>query len=146
MLRSISRPGEWLMRVGGARYWPKWEKAQSDLYELASLGSDQVEYLAADLVPSASELRKAASDGPEIRLLRHRMAMLQIDADELGRSQPATWLELKRTCAKCPSRGDCIWDIASELSDVGQEWEDFCPNAATLNMLSTLESYSHIRG
>lgn len=82
--------------------------------------------IAASSIPS--------SDQPD--LLRLRLEVLRIDANELARLDPVLLGKLHRICAKCASRGACALDLAHPSSDVAWgEWRDYCPNAARLNEL-----------
>ena len=63
-------------------------------------------------------------------LLRLRMGILHIDANELARSDPARLGELDRICAKCADRQVCEVDLAHPSPDVAWgEWRDYCPNS-----------------
>jgi len=109
--------------------------------------------MAQDLGISAGELRQLANYGPEeADLLRQRMTMLGINPEELARSEPATLRDLQRLCTMCTSRGRCARDIAKHSAGPSwqawrnyQAWRDYCPNAATLNMLGTLKISSDVR-
>ena len=128
-----------------AEWWRRWTKARSDSSKLECCGPGEVERLAKDLGISASDLRLLASYGPdEDELLLGRMAVLGLDPDELARSETSTLHDLQRLCTMCRSHGRCARDLARDLArDSGapesREWLDYCPNAATLNMLSTLK-------
>ncbi len=131
-----------------AEWWRRWTKARSDSSELESCGPGEVEHLAQDLGISASDLRLLASYGPdENELLLGRMTALGVDPDELARYEPATLRELQRLCTMCRTRGRCARDLTrEEARDSGEpasrDWMDYCPNAVTLKMLSTLKSCS----
>jgi hypothetical protein len=112
-------------------------------------GSGELEYLTRDVAPSASELRAvAAYGGDEADLLRRRMVALDLDPYELALSEPALVRHLQGRCALGESRGHCMLDLARESTDSArqdrQDWRDYCPNAATLDMLSALQSCSKI--
>src|ERR1700674_331071 len=130
-----------------AEWWRRWTRARSDLFELQSCGPDQVERIAQDLDMSVSELRVVVAHGRDgADLLRRRMAALHLDPDELGRSDPATLRDLQKLCTMCRSRGRCARDLAQESADPDwQGWREYCPNAATLDMLSTLKGCSDAR-
>lgn len=90
------------------------------------------------------------SYGPdEADLLRLRMAALHLDPEELAGSEPVLLRELQRLSTMCESRGQCARDLdrefARDCADLAsQDWRDYCLNAATLNMLSTLGSCSEL--
>jgi hypothetical protein len=105
-----------------------------------------VQRTAKDLGITAAELRLLVSRGSqEADLLHRRMALLQLDPKEIASSEPLLFRDLQRLCALCDSRGRCIRDLARDSTREPTEpesadWQDYCPNAATLNMLSSLQS------
>jgi hypothetical protein len=77
------------------------------------------------------------------------MAALHLDPEELAGSEPTLLRELQRLSTMCESRGQCARDLdrefARDCADLAsQDWRDYCLNAATLNMLSTLGSCSEL--
>lgn len=130
-----------------ARRVRQWVKTRSDLSELDAMGQDQKERIARDLGLSVSELRLLVRRGPDAAdLLLRRMRALRLDPDETSRAEPALFRDLQRLCAMCESRGRCARDLAGKSAAPGNEdWRDYCPNVATLNMLSTLKAYSQAR-
>ena len=144
MSALLPRNDRWSVFGAVARWWRRWTSTRSDLSELESCGADQIERMAQDLGLSASDLRSLVSHGPGgASLLRRRMAALHLDSDELARSEPATLRDLQRLCTMCTSRGRCARDFAQHSTDSDwQGWREYCPNAATLNMLSTVQIYS----
>ena len=73
------------------------------------------------------------------------MEALSLDPDEVAHIEPLTIRELQQRCVKCQKGGQCALDLADETADPGwQSWLDYCPNAATLIMLSTFESCSKV--
>jgi hypothetical protein len=69
------------------------------------------------------------------------MAALRIDPEHVGALDPFMLRDLQRLCTTCTSRKQCARDLANKSDYVSPEWQDYCPNAATLNMLVALESY-----
>jgi hypothetical protein len=135
----------WSVLSAVAQWWRRWTRARSNLFELDSCDPDQVERIARELGMSVSELRVVVRHGRDgADLLRRRMAALDLDLDELGRSEPATLRDLQRLCTMCRSRGRCARDLARKTSD--QDWRDYCADAATLDMLSALKNCSDVRG
>lgn len=79
------------------------------------------------------------SSGGELLLLR--MQGLRIDPDDFARAEPLIIHEMQNLCAKCDNPSRCAQDLENEFADLAwQEWRDYCPNATTLSMLSTLQS------
>ena len=64
-------------------------------------------------------------------LLKRRMPALHINPNDLVH---ATGL-----CARCEARGKCMRDLDDEFADPAWgDWRNYCPNATTLSLLSTL--------
>ncbi len=75
------------------------------------------------------------------------MVALNLDPAEMARSEPALFRGFQRLCTSCQSPMRCARDLAHELArdpsePASSDWRDYCPNATTLNMLSTLQSCS----
>lgn len=76
-------------------------------------------------------------------LLFRRMALLQIDRDELASDDPLLFRELQGLCTLCGSKGQCMRHFAQECDEAArQEWRDYCPNATTLNALGAVQNCS----
>jgi hypothetical protein len=72
------------------------------------------------------------------------MEALLLNPDEVAHIEPLTVRELQRRCVRCEKRGQCALDLADKFADRGwQNWRDYCPNAATLTMLSAFQSCSN---
>ena len=74
-------------------------------------------------------------------LLFRRMALLQIDHDELARDEPLLLRELQGFCTLCGSKAECVRDFDHE-AETGepQDWGDYCPNVAIFNALGALQN------
>lgn len=95
----------------------------------------EVEHIAKDVGMSASQLRALASLGPEAAdLLLRRMEALDLDPNEVFRTEPATFQDLQRVCTMCESHRRCARDLARDSAIPA--WKDYCPNAATLMALN----------
>ncbi len=72
-------------------------------------------------------------------LLKRRMRALHLDPGDLGRA-PASFIGIKTgLCGRCEARGTCIRELDDEFADPGWgDWRNYCPNATTLSILSTL--------
>lgn len=76
-------------------------------------------------------------------LLFRRMAILQVDRDEIASDDPLLFRELQGLCTLCRSKGRCVRDLALEGNEAGrQEWREYCPNATTLNALGAVQNCS----
>ena len=121
-----------------------WWRTRSDLASLDCSGSAEVDRIARELGMSASELRTLASYGPNAaELLNRRMAALRIDPQHVGAIDPSMLRDMQRLCTTCARHKQCARDLADQsgYGYLSQDWQDYCPNAATLNMLIALESY-----
>jgi len=72
----------------------------------------------------------------DIGLLLRRMAVLNIDPDELDSADPLLFRELQGLCALCRSKGRCARDLAHAADLAWQGWKEYCPNGATLSKLA----------
>jgi hypothetical protein len=93
-----------------------------------------------------AQLRWVSSYSPDpISLLERRMEALSLSPDEVTHIEPLTVRRLRHRCVKCEKRRQCALDLANEsVNPRWQSWRDYCPNAATLTMLSTLQSCSKV--
>ncbi len=104
---------------------------------LADCGPEGLERMAHDIGVSSTELCRLASHGPEFAdLLFHRMEVLDLDRNEVGRVERATFQDLQRVCTMCNCQKRCARDLAHDPSD--PVWKDYCPNAQTLTALNAL--------
>ncbi|MGO9632092.1 MAG: DUF6455 family protein [Xanthobacteraceae bacterium] len=104
---------------------------------LADCGPEGLERMAHDIGVSSTELCRLASHGPESAdLLFHRMEVLDLDRNEVGRVERATFQDLQRVCTMCNCQKRCARDLAHDPSD--PVWKDYCPNAQTLTALNAL--------
>ncbi len=118
------------------QWWRDWIRKGPAL-ELKCCGEDEVERMAKDIGLSASELRRLANLGPDSAdLLLRRMAALDLDRNEVSRTEPRTFQDLQRVCTMCNSHRRCKRDLAGDSADPA--WQDYCPNAATLMALNAL--------
>ena len=100
----------------------------------------RAEYLGIPL----ARLRWVSSYRPDpISLLERRMETLSLELDEVAHMEPLMAGELQHRCVKCEQPERCALDLADELVHPGgQLWRDYCPNAATLTMLGSLQAAS----
>jgi hypothetical protein len=124
--------------IGGMKqWWRNWRRANSHLSELICCGEYEAERMAHDLGLPVSELRRLTGYGSEAAdLLAHRMAALNIDMKQITAVVPRTFQDLQRICTMCERHRQCARDLGRNPAD--QAWEDYCPNAAMLKMLTAL--------
>jgi len=132
----------WSVSASIAQWWRGRIAARAEeLPEAARLGAGKVEHLTqgSDQTPSdPSTPMSCEHDRPN--LLGRRMVALDLDPYELALSEPALARHLQRVCTSCDSPGQCLSDLAREPANPA--WQEYCPNARTLNMLSALQTRS----
>jgi len=120
-----------------ADWWRDWKRSRSDASELACCAERDVARIAGDLGVSTFELQALARQGPETAdLLLRRMAALDLDSGEVAEIEWPTFLDLQRVCTMCGDKRRCAHDLSRDPNDTA--WVDYCPNVATLKMLSAL--------
>jgi hypothetical protein len=91
----------------------------------------------ADNGSGASSAFPSAEDSSD--LLRRRMEALHLDPDDVDRPTAQLAGIVTGLCAHCAARGKCMRDLDDEFADPGWgDWRNYCPNATTLTILSTL--------
>jgi uncharacterized protein DUF6455 len=115
------------------QWWRDWG-GQNVALDLECCPKEEIERMARDLRMPASELLSASHRGPEAAdLLRRRMATLDLDQNEVFRTEPGTLRDLQRGCTMCASHRRCARDLARDPGTPA--WKDYCPNVATLMAL-----------
>ena len=118
----------WAVLIELPRRLKKWlARPLPDNGARAASGSRRGETAAPSLVEDSSDL------------LRRRMKALDLDPDDVDR--PVAQLSGIKTglCERCAARGKCIRGLDDEFTDPGWgDWRNYCPNATTLTILSTL--------
>jgi hypothetical protein len=136
----ISNPqefeGDWpIVNVIGAAasWWRRHANAHDAVAELARCDPGELSQIAGDLGLSSDELQRMASYGPDAaEQLHRRMAALHIKA---GATDPRLMRDLERLCTTCTCKTRCNADLAHAPQAPG--WKQYCPNAETLQDLST---------
>ena len=103
--------------------------------ERAAIGlsqPDTLDALAKDLGISLSELSYLVNAAPDPLQLPDMLRALGIDEAALRRAQPALLRAMEEACAQCAVLGRCRYALAR---DAAGEYEQFCPNAASLTAL-----------
>jgi hypothetical protein len=120
-----------------SQWWREWIRRGSARFELKCCGEEEVERMAKDIGVSPSELRRLANLGPDSAdLLLRRMAALDLDRNEVSRTESRTFQDLQRVCTMCNHHRRCRGDLARDADDPA--WHDYCPNASTLMALNAL--------
>jgi uncharacterized protein DUF6455 len=124
--------------------WRNWKDACLSFADSEVCTEHELKRRARYLGIPIAQLRWVPSYSPEpIGLLQRRMEALSLDLDDVTRTEPLVLQKLQHRCIKCERRGQCALELADKSADPASEnWRDYCPNAATLSMLSTLQSCS----
>jgi hypothetical protein len=131
------RGQNWSIIEAISKWWSDWTRRRSALAELECYAENEVERTAKELGISSAEIRKMVSRGPRAaELLLRRMVDLDLDRNEVSRTEPRVFQDLQRVCTLCESRRRCARDIARDSAD--PVWQDYCPNATTLMALNAL--------
>ena len=120
-----------------AAIWQWCRGLASSASSFATCDEEAIERMAHDIGISGSELRKLAGFGPaSADLLFQRMAALDLDQNEVAKTDRATFQDLQRVCTMCDCHRRCARDLARDPLD--PVWKDYCPNASTLTALNAL--------
>ena len=125
--------------------WLRWFGISPASFQRESDGAKEMQQPDRDTMPMPEPLPISSKSLYGSDLLERRMAALHLDAKELASTEPELFRELQRLCTSCQTPMRCAQQLAQELSRnpgelASTEWQDYCPNGQTLNMLSTLES------
>ena len=110
------------------------DEIRRGLADLESCGDDDLSRMAKDVQLTPAALRQMArcrSDAAN--LLLRRMAALGLNAEALGRMEPAVLRDLQRLCSLCATKKRCMKELARDPADA--VWREHCPNAGTLAAL-----------
>lgn len=122
--------------VQAALQWCR-ERIEGDAYDLSCCAQSEIERIARDMQMTPAELRAVAKQGPKAAdLLLQRMAALDLDPNEVSQVNPETFRDLQRACALCESKRRCSRDLGRDPGK--SEWQNYCPNTATLRALDAL--------
>ncbi len=123
--------------IAAIRQWYRdWSKRSSAL-EFEYCGDEALERMAHDAGMSIGELRNLTHKGPQSAdLMLCRMTALDLDADEVARTERATFQDMQRVCSMCDCHKRCARDLMRDSADPA--WKDYCPNVQTLTALNAL--------
>jgi hypothetical protein len=113
-----------------------WCRAQgTSECELGFFDKTELEQLARDVRMPVSELWAVSRRGPKAAdLLLRRMTALDLDPNEVSRTEPETFRDLQRLCTLCRHHRRCARDFDREAAT--EVWDVYCPNTGTLAALN----------
>lgn len=118
-------------------WWQAWTGFNPAYSDLSCCAQDEVDRIAHDIGVAPAELRKLATLGPDAAdKMLQRMKALHLDPDAVADAEPPTFQDLQRACSLCDEHKRCAEDFAKKSE--ARDWEQYCPNAATLKMLTTM--------
>ena len=116
-----------------AKWWHDWTEGGL----LENCTECEIDRIAKDAGVSPAELRQLASlDSISADLLPRRMATLDLDREEVCKTAPGTFQDMQRVCSFCKHHRRCAIDLARNPEN--SEWNDYCPNVATLLALDAM--------
>ena len=114
-----------------ARWWHSRSRNRAGQAELNNLDARELDSIARDVGTSTAELRLVAGKWPDSAdLLARRMAMLDLDATETARTQPAVSRDMTKLCSLCDEKSLCKHELDEHAAD--ERWQRYCANAPTL--------------
>jgi len=136
MVSLPSGIGNWPPIANISRWWRNQAETNSASSEQAA-GKDDFDSLPELTKTSMMETLTATDYRPEeANLLLRRMIVLDLDCNEVARTEPQMFQDLQMTCVRCDSRPQCASDLEHNPDDLA--WHDYCPNVAQLKMLNVL--------
>jgi hypothetical protein len=123
--------------------WKNWMVACSNSADSDICSEHELKRRSDYLAIPLAQLRWVSAHKPDsISLLERRMEALSLDPDEVLHIEPRIVRQLQQRCVNCAKLDQCSLDLADEFADCGwHAWRDYCPNAATLTMLSTFQNF-----
>jgi hypothetical protein len=119
-----------------SQWWQAWTRSPTALSDPNCYLEGEVERVARDIGVPAAEIRQLVAHGEaSASLLIERMAELKLDRNKIAHTDSETFRDMQRVCTLCDSRPQCSFDLA--LGVKNENWQDYCPNVATLKMLLT---------
>lgn len=102
--------------------------------ELRGLDPACADQLARDVGVSPYDLHRLSELGPEAAdLIYQRLALENLDAQEVERQYPKVMKDLQRVCSVCDDKKRCQHDFENHVA--GDDWKSYCPNASTITDL-----------
>jgi hypothetical protein len=116
-------------------WWHDARKHLRQLNKLNQLPLAELQRVAADMGLNVDEFMHVARQPDAASLLiDKRLAILNLDPEDIRKLSPLLLRDLERTCALCTEKGRCAHDLAED--PLSAAWVSYCPNSATLRSLT----------
>lgn len=129
--------------MGVAEIWEKWKVRRALANELSSLDMTQREELARDVCVSEDAFERLYVAGARTDQLERLMCALSLDpeATEIANAGAVT-RDMSLVCSGCLMIDRCRREL--EAGSARQNYNDYCPNALTLNALLDAQILSRL--
>jgi hypothetical protein len=129
--------------MGVAEIWEKWKVRRALANELSSLDMIQREELARDVCVSEEAFERLYVAGPRTDQLEQLMCALALDAETTEIENPgAVTRDMSLVCSGCLMINRCRREL--EAGSAKQNYNEYCPNALTLNALLETQTLSRL--
>lgn len=129
--------------MGVAEIWEKWKVRRALANELSSLDMTQREELARDVCVSEEAFERLYVAGPRTDQLEQLMCVLALDAETTEIENPgAVTRDMSLVCSGCLMIDRCRREL--EAGSAKQNYNEYCPNALTLNALLETQTLSRL--
>ena len=129
--------------MGVAEIWEKWKVRRALANELSSLDMTQREELARDVCVSEEAFERLYVAGPRTDQLEQLMCALALDAETTEIESPgAVTRDMSLVCSGCLMINRCRREL--EAGSAKQNYNEYCPNALTLNALLETQTLSRL--
>jgi len=117
-----------------AEWVSKYRAAIGAYLEHGQCSPDEVRQTASDLGVSANQMRELMNKGPGAAdLLQTLLLALNVDPQEIAKTNPAVMRDLQRLCITCSNKKQCAHELAQGTA--AEHFRGYCPNAFTLDTL-----------
>ncbi|MGB3043824.1 MAG: hypothetical protein WBB98_11615 [Xanthobacteraceae bacterium] len=129
--------------MGVAAIWEKWKVRRALANELSSLDTIQREELARDICVSEDIFEHLYVAGDRTDELERLMCTLSLDIEQSEIANPgAVTRDMSLVCSGCLMINRCRREL--EAGSAKQNYNDYCPNALTLNALLETQALSRL--
>jgi hypothetical protein len=129
--------------MGVAEIWEKWKVRRALANELSSLDMIQREELARDVCVSEEAFERLYVAGPRTDQLEQLMCVLALDAATTEIENPgAVTRDMSLVCSGCLMINRCRRELEAGLAK--QNYNEYCPNALTLNAVLETQTLSRL--